>query len=235
MSFGRESEGIDTRTVWHPYHAVMDTSGYAATLWQVVTVAILIGVAAWLAFLVYRAMDHPRLALTPTAEGPRARPEDVAKYVASMPFLILLWWTFFFAVFLLNENHLNIVQLVVFPSALVLSIRALAFLSRPTAYELGKVMPVALVAFVILDGAMRSPDEIEEILIELDVVEVDIWIFVALIIADFVFTAAWYWGWIRWGQPRWAAFRTARSGEHVAHDDGGVAVLADADRADGRS
>ena len=216
----------------------MSTDGFEVTFGQVLFFSLLIGVAAWISFMVYRAMDHPRLVLQQTPEGPRADVRDVLQYVISMPLLVVLWWCFFFVVFFINENHINVVQLFVFPSALIVAIRALAFLSPVTARELGKVLPVALVAFVILDGSIRSEAELEEILEQLDWVDTDLLVVPMVLFIDYVFTAIWYWGWIRWGQPRWQARqseRRARSAQKVAHDDGGVAILSDADGADGRT
>ena len=212
----------------------MDTEGLQVTFGQVITWSLIIGIAAWVSFLIYRAMDHPRLVLHPTPEGPRAAPRDVIQYAISMPILVVLWWAFFFAVFLINENHINAAQLFIFPSALIISIRALAFISPVTARELGKVLPVALVAFVILDGSIRSEAEIDEMLDQIDLIDTDFLVIPVVLFADYVFTATWYWGWIRWGQPRWLA-RKMRSAEQVAHDDGGVAVLPDTDSADGRT
>ncbi len=232
----------------------MSTDGFEVTIGQVLWWSVFIGAAAWIAFLVYRSMDHPRLVLTPTPEGLRATPRNVIQYAVSMPFLIALWWGFFFLVFLINENHVNLVQLFVFPSALVVSIRALAFISPVTARELGKVLPVALVAFVILDGKVRDLEEIGEILDESDLIQSDAWVIPFVLFCDYAFTAIWYWGWIRWLQPRLAARKVSAeasdgasgsdtaagaesgdgsaSAEEVAHDDGGVAVLPDADGAD---
>lgn len=210
----------------------MITDGFEVTIGQVIWWSFFIGAAAWLSFLVYRAMDHPRLVLTQTPDGPRALLPDVAKYAVSMPFLIVLWWAFFFIVFLINDNHINAVQLFVFPSALIVSIRALAFLSPVTARELGKVLPVALVAFVILDGSLRNPAEVEEMLEQAFEIDTDDLVIVFVLFVDYLFTAIWYWGWIRWGQPLLAK-RKAASAHKVADDDGGVAVLTDADRADG--
>lgn len=214
----------------------MSTDGLEVTFGQVLVFALVIGVTAWISFLIYRAMDHPRLVLHETPEGLRADPVDVVKYVFSMPILIVLWWCFFFLVFLFGENQINAVQLFVFPSALILSIRALAFISPVTARELGKVLPVALVAFLILDGNLRSEAELTEMIDNASEVDTDYLVIAMVLFADYVFTAIWYWGWIRWGQPRWVAWqqeRKARSVEEVAHDDGGVAVLADTDGADG--
>jgi hypothetical protein len=189
-------------------------------------------VAAVVAYWVYRSMDRPRLVLTPTPEGVRATRRHVITYVLTTPILIVLWWTFFFIVLLVNANEINAAQLVIFPIALIIAIRTLAFLAPRAAHELAKVVPVALVAFVILDGNIRPPEEIGEMLDAVAEINLTGPALLLLFAYDYLLTAIWYWGWIRWGQPRWEARRAARSGEHVAHDDGGVAVLADADRTD---
>jgi hypothetical protein len=194
--------------------------------------AALIGVAAWIAYLVYRSMDHPRLVLTPTPDGPRARRRDVFLYVVTIPLLTLAWWVFFFAVLLINANEINAAQVVIFPIALVIAIRTLAFVAPHAAHELAKVIPIALVAFVILDGNIRPVDDLGEMVDSLDALDVTDGALLLLFLFDYVLTAIWYWGWIRWGQPLWAARKAQRSGKHVADDNGRVAVLPDADGAD---
>lgn len=202
------------------------------TIGEIVGWSLLIGVTAWVAFMIYRAMDHPRLVLTATPDGLRAMPRDVVQYAVSMPILIALWWMFFWLVFLLSENHLGLLQLFVFPSALIVSIRAFAFLSPVTARELGKIIPVALVAFIILEGKIRSLQEIEEFIQELDLLNIDFWAILFVLMVDYLFTLIWYWGWIRWAGPLWQRRVQARSVQEVAHHDGGVSVLPDADGAD---
>ena len=199
----------------------------------VIVWAVLIGVAAFLAYLVYRSMERPRLVLTPTPDGPRATPRNVILYAITTPVLIVLWWSFFFLVFWVNANEINAAQLVIFPIALIISIRTLAFVAPHAAHELAKVIPVALIAFVILDGNVRSEAEMSEMLDQVEGITLTGPALLLLFAYDYLLTAIWYWGWISWGKPRWQARR--RSGEHVAHDDGGVAVLPDADGADGRT
>ena len=203
------------------------------TLPMILAWSVMIGIAALASYLVYRSMDHPRLPLTPTSDGPRVRRRDVILYVISTPVLIVLWWLFFFVVLLVNDNEINAAQLVIFPIALIIAIRTLAFVVPGAAHELAKVIPIALVAFVILDGNIRSEAEIEELLDTVTAIELTGPALLLLFAYDYAITAIWYWGWIRWGQPRWQARK--RSRKHVAHDDGGVAVLADADGADGRA
>lgn len=185
------------------------------TFGTVVFWAALIGIAAWVAYLVYRSMDHPRLVLTPTDDGLRARRRDVILYVVSMPALIVLWWAFFFFVLMINASAINPAQLVIFPMALILAIRTLAFAAPKAAEELAKVIPIALVAIAILDGNVRDPQKIEDLLLSLDVLDITYPALLLLFLYDYLVTAIWYWGWVRWGQPRWAAWR-ANASHHGA-------------------
>jgi len=150
-------------------------------------------------------------------------------YILVTPILVTAWWSFFSLVLIVNENALNPAQIVIFPIALIIAIRTLAFIAPRAAHELAKVIPIALVAFVILDGNIRNAEEMGEILDQIAEIQITIPALLLLFAYDYLLTAIWYWGWIRWGRPRWQA---RRSGEHVADDDGGVAVLPDADGAD---
>ena len=195
--------------------------GYILT-WTIIFISV-----GWIAYIVYRAMDHPRLVLHATPEGPRARPRDVALYVISMPLLILAWYAFFLGILLLNNNELQVDQLVVFPAALIIAIRFLAFTATHAANELAKVVPIALIA-----GNTRSAESWLELIEKSEGVSVTTPAIIFVLFADYLFTAIWYWAWIRWGQPRW---QERRSAQQVTHDDGGVAILTDADGADRRT
>jgi hypothetical protein len=208
------------------------------TLGTVVTWSAIIGVAALMAYLVYRSMDHPLLRVTMTPAGPRVTRRNLISYIIFTPILISLWWLFFTIVLFANDNQLNAAQIVIFPIALILAIRTLAFVAPGAAHELAKVIPIALIAFVILDGNVRSEAETGELVNAVSAIGLSGPTLLLLFVYDFAITAIWYWGWIRWGRPLWQArksTRAATSGEHVAHDDGGIAVLADADRTDGRA
>ena len=212
------------------YDGAVDTSGLTEVgFTEIVQWSILIGVAAVIAYWVYRSMDHPLLALTQTPAGPRSTRRALVTYILVTPLLVTAWWTFFSLVLIVNENALNPAQIVIFPIALIIAIRTLAFIAPRAAHELAKVIPIALVAFVILDGNIRNTEEMGEILDQIAEIEITIPALLLLFAYDYLLTLIWYWGWIRWGRPRWQA---RRSGEHVADDDGGVTVLPDADGAD---
>lgn len=200
---------------------------------EIIQWSLFIAIAALVAYWVYRSMDHPLLALHETPDGPRTTRRALVTYILVTPLLVFGWWLFFISVFIVNENSLNPAQIIIFPVALIIAIRTLAFIAPHAAHELAKVIPIALIAFVILDGNIRTAQEIGEVLDQISEIEVSIPALLLLFAYDYVLTTIWYWGWIRWGQPRWQARKASR--KHVAHDDGGVAVLADADGADGRA
>jgi hypothetical protein len=85
---------------------------------------------------------------------------------------------------------------------------------------------------VILDGNIRDLTEIDELGDQAESIDVSGAALLLLFAYDYVLTAIWYWGWVRWGKPEWQARKERRSAEHVAHDDGGVAILPDTDGAD---
>lgn len=194
--------------------------------------SIVIITGALLAYLVYRSMDHPLLRVTQTPDGPRVTRRDLIRYVIATPILVTAWWMFFTLVLFVNENALNAAQLVIFPIALIIAIRTLAFTAPRAGHELAKIIPIALVAFVILDGSIRDLTEIDELGDQAESIDVSGAALLLLFAYDYVLTAIWYWGWVRWGKPEWQARKERRSGEHVAHDDGGVAILPDTDGAD---
>ena len=189
----------------------MDTSSLTEIgFGEIVIWSAIIAVAALVAYWVYRSMDHPLLALTDTPDGPRPTRRARITYVLVTPLLVTAWWIFFTAVLIFNENALNAAQVVIFPIALVIAIRTLAFVAPRAAHELAKVIPIALVAFVILDGNIRNEEEIIELGGKLEAIEITGPALLLLFAYDYLLTAIWYWGWIRWGQPRWAA-RKART------------------------
>ena len=194
--------------------------------------SIVIAVGALLAYLVYRSMDHPLIRISQTPEGPRVTRRNLVRYVIVTPILVTAWWLFFSAVLLVNQNELNAAQLLIFPIALIIAIRTLAFTAPRAGHELAKIIPIALVAFVILDGNIRDLTEIDELGDQAESIDVSGAALLLLFAYDYVLTAIWYWGWVRWGKPEWQARKERRSAEHVAHDDGGVAILPDTDGAD---
>ena len=188
----------------------MDTSGLTEIgFGEIVIWSLIIAIAALVAYWVYRSMDHPLLALTETPAGPRPTRRALVTYILVTPLLVSLWWGFFSIVLIVNETSLNPAQIVIFPIALIIAIRTLAFVAPRAAHELAKVIPIALVAFVILDGNIRNPEELGEILDRISEIDITIPALLLLFAYDYLLTAIWYWGWIRWGQPRWRARRAS--------------------------
>jgi|GEM_PF-1316931 hypothetical protein len=215
------------------YDAEMDTVDVSEiTLGMLVTWAVLIASAAVVAYLVYRSMDRPLLALTPTPAGPRATPRSVVTYIIVTPLLVALWWAFFTTVLLLSDNTFNATQLLLLPIALIIAVRTLVFIAPGPAHELAKILPIALIAVVILGGGVRPVEDYDRVVDELEPVGISGASIMLLFLYDYVLTTIWYWGWIRWGRERWTTRRSKRSVQQVADDDGGVAVLTDTDGAD---
>jgi hypothetical protein len=197
---------------------VMDTEGLLNLgIGELIVWSAIFAVLAVLAYLVYRSMEKPRLVLTPTPDGPRARRRDVILWVITTPLLVFFWWNFFFMVLWISDNALNLTQLVLFPIAIIIAVRTLAFVVPPAAHELAKILPLTIIALIVLMGSVRDGDDMLRIAGEVYDVDLSIAAYVFLFAYEYAITAIWYWGWIRWGQPRWAARKAARSGEHVPH------------------
>lgn len=193
------------------YDGRVDTIGLTEVgFTEVIQWSIFIAIAALVAYWVYRSMDHPLLALTQTPAGPRPTRRALVTYIVVTPLLVTAWWVFFIVVLIVNDNALNPAQIVIFPIALIIAIRTLAFVAPHAAHELAKVIPIALVAFVILDGNIRTAEELGEVLEQLEAIDITLPALLLLFAYDYLLTAIWYWGWIRWGQPRWAARKAAR-------------------------
>ena len=200
--------------MWHSYDVGVDTQGLTQIgFTEIVQWSVFIALAALVAYGVYRSMDRPLLALTQTPAGPRPTRRAVITYIIVTPLLVTAWWTFFTAVLLISENELNAAQIVLFPIALIIAIRTLAFVVPRAAHELAKVVPIALVAFVILDGRIRDWTETDKLSDEIGAIDLTGPALLLLFAYDYLITAIWYWGWIRWGQPRWDARKQRRSGE----------------------
>lgn len=168
----------------------------------VLSYTVILVVLGLLTYLMFRAMDHPRLVLVETPNGPRARRSDVVKYAISMPFLVFIWVNFLSVILMFTDNALNVVQLVAWPYAIVLAVRFLAFVVPGAAHELAKLVPLALIALLILSGAVRPVAEVIVIIDTIPTLE-DNWLNLVLLSTfDYIMTAAWYFGWLRWWKPR---------------------------------
>jgi hypothetical protein len=192
---------------------VMDTEGLLNLgIGEIIVWSAVFAVLAVLAYLVYRSMEKPRLVLTPTPDGPRARRRDVILWAITTPLLVFFWWNFFFTVLWISDNDLNLTQLVLFPIAIIIAVRTLAFVVPPAAHELAKILPLTIIALIVLMGSVRDGDDMLRIAGEVNDLDLSIAAYVFLFAYEYAITAIWYWGWIRWGQPLWAARKARRSG-----------------------
>ena len=66
------------------------------------------------------------------------------------------------------------------------------------AHELAKLVPLALIALLILSGDVRPLDDVLVLLTVIPTLEDNIVNWVLILTLDFVMTALWYWGYIRW-------------------------------------
>jgi hypothetical protein len=192
------AEGLE-----YPVPAFLDaTNTLSISPILVLTYTVILVVLGLLTYWMFRAMDHPRLVLTQTPQGPRARRSDVIKYAISMPFLILLWVNVIGMILIATRNELTIVQIIAWPYALVLAIRFLAFVVPAAAHELAKLVPLALIALLILSGDVRPLADVLVLLTVIPTLEDNIVNWVLILTLDFIMTALWYWGYIRWWKPR---------------------------------
>jgi len=178
---------------------------------EVLVTAVSLAVMTVLAVLCYRAMERPRLVLTPTPDGPRALRADVIKYAVSIPFLAVLWILYFLAILTVARNNLDAAGVLVTAAGVVIGTRILAHLWSDAAREIGKVVPLTIVTLVLIAGNTREDSALNNLATELESLDYS-WLSYTLILTfDYVITAIWYWGWIRWGQPVVAARLAERS------------------------
>jgi len=175
---------------------------------DVLSTALTLAVMTVLAVLCYRAMERPRLVLTPTPLGPRAMPADVIKYAISIPFLTGLWIGYFLVILAIARNNLDASGVLVTAAGVVIGTRILAHVWSDAAREIGKVVPLAIVTLVLIAGNMRDENTFETLVTDLEKMDFSGVTYLLFFTFDYVITAIWYWGWIRWMQP-WAAARSA--------------------------
>lgn len=182
---------------------------------DVLFTGLLLALMTLLAVVCYRAMERPRLVLTDTPDGPRALRGDVIRYAISIPFLTALWIGYFIVILAIARNNLEAGDVLVTAAGVVLGTRILAHVWTDAAREIGKVVPLTIVTLVLIAGNIRDDDAMERIVDDLANLDFALATYLLIFSLDYVITAAWYWGWIRWGQPLRAARRAARSTDHA--------------------
>ncbi len=169
---------------------------------EIIEWVIVLVLATFVAYVIYRAMERPRLRLTDTPQGQRAAPRDIVQYAISIPILILLWITFFTIILSIADNRLDALSLAVIPASIVMATRLLAHLNSRVAHELGKAVPLTLITLILIAGGVREESALEELIEELISIGIS-WPALILVFAfDFVITAVWYWVYVRWWRPR---------------------------------
>lgn len=168
---------------------------------DIVVTAVALAVLTLLAVLVYRAMERPRLLLTQTPEGPRALRRDVLQYAISIPALTSLWVGYFIVILAIARNNLSAFDVLVTAAAVVVGTRILAHVWSDAAREIGKAVPLTIVTLVLIAGNMRDDAALEILIEDLNALDFSWPAYLMVFTLDYIITAAWYWGWIRWGRP----------------------------------
>lgn len=182
---------------------------------DVLVTAVTLAVMTVLAVLCYRAMEKPRLLLTPTPDGPRAMQGDVIRYAVSIPFLTGLWVLYFVVILTIARNNLDAKGVLITAAGVVIGTRILAHVWGDAAREIGKVVPLAIVTLVLIAGNVREGNVLDDFVEELANIDFALPTYVLIFACDYVITAIWYWGWIRWAQPHLEVRRAARSADPV--------------------
>jgi hypothetical protein len=174
---------------------------HAGDVLQLVAILVVSMVAIVMA---YRAMQRPRLVLHRVAPRRyRARPRDVVQYIASMLGLIILWTGALQLILVFTNNGLDAVEVTAVSSAIVIAVRLFAHLSHEHAHELAKSIPLTIVTLLIVtSNGWRSDAALESLSRDLDRTDITGPALLALIGAEFVICALWYWVGVRWWYER---------------------------------
>lgn len=182
-------------------------------LGEIIQWTLIIVIAAFVSYVVYRAMERPRLRLVDTPNGLRTTPRDIALYAITIPFLVVGWVVFFWVILLLVDNQLGALDLIVLPAAIVIAARVLAHLNQHIAHEVAKAVPLTIITLIILGGQIRDDASFTRILEEAEPITVTWPALLFVLLIDYALTAAWYWGYIRWWHPRRDARRAVAGPE----------------------
>lgn len=193
--------------------------------------AVLIIIATVSAVLVYRSMQRPRLAIYTEQGRWRTRPAHVLIYVASVPFLVLFWWSVLFFILLLTNTPLDGIQTIAITGSIILAVRILAHVWREPAHELGKSIPLTLITLVLISGGIRDADSFIEVVDEAAGVDITVQAIALLVMADWVITALWYFIGVQWlaseqvrvpgvpPRPPWRPLTALRARQRAAEPD----------------
>lgn len=170
---------------------------------DILSVVGLIVVAMYVAVLVYRSIQRPRVVLTEESPGVwRARRRDVIQYLISIPFLLMLWSGALVAILVVSTNNLTGPEIQIVASAVVIAARLFAHISPERSHELSKTVPLTLVTLVLISGSVRELSSMEALFGELERTDLTWGATSVVLVAELSFTALWYWVGVRWLWPR---------------------------------
>lgn len=172
----------------------MSTLGAAVGALDILAQAGLIVVAMWIAVMVYRSIQKPRIRLTEVEPGVwRAHRRDVVQYLLSIPFLLMLWSGSLVLILVVGTNSLTGREIEAVASAVVIAARFFAHLSPERSHELAKTVPLTLVTLVLISGSMRDLGSMQALFDDFSRTELS-WSATGLVLgAELLFTATWYW------------------------------------------
>ena len=164
------------------------------TTLDVVTLAAAIVIATLLAVVIWRAAQKPRLRLVfdPVRDRWTTTTRDVVQYALSIPLLMLLWYYYFLVILLIAPNRLSVFKLILAPAAVILAIRCLAHIWREAAHNLAKTVPLVIVTTVLMTLTVKSQQEWLAFQGNGRMAELSGPAAITLVLADYLFTAVWF-------------------------------------------
>lgn len=164
---------------------------------------VLIVLAMWVAVIVYRSIQKPRIVLTEVAPGEwRALRRDVVQYLLSIPFLLALWSGSLIFILVIGTNNLTGHEIEAVAAAVVISARLFAHISPERSHELSKTVPLTLVTLVLISGSVRDLQTMASIFDEFVRTELTWPATFLLLGAELLVTLLWYWLGVRTLWPR---------------------------------
>lgn len=177
-------------------------------IYSILAIATSLTILAILVAFTWRAISRPRLRLVYDDERRRwtTTRRDVIQYVASMPFLIMVWELFFLTLLGLLPNY-EAEKLIYVPTGFVIAIRVLAHFWTEPALEFAKVVPVVVVTSALVMVQLPTWDEWEATFEQVIVLDQDHNTTLSLLIVltiEFVAATMWFFIGVRRRAPRGA-------------------------------
>ena len=179
---------------------VAETDGSA---FDVAFLALGMALLAFLLWLVYRTMQHPRLPVNRSADrAPSANWAGVTRYLVTTPFMVLFWLAVFLFLLSTASDSRTGEEIIIASTAVIGGARLLAHLKEELAHELAKTVPIAILGFIIIGTGFtdltRTSGIVDEIESQLPLLD-SYWL--GLVVFDIAITAVWFvvirWRWLR--------------------------------------